>query len=63
MKLGSMLRYTGSEQLKETNEKPLSESNPQRFSKLYKVEISKAQKNNCDVNRNLSVLPVEDHYP
>ena len=46
-----------------TKEKPLSESNARRFSKLYKEEISKAQKNNCDVNRNLSVLPVEDHYP
>ena len=30
-------------------EKPLSESNARRFSKLYKEEISKAQKNNCDV--------------
>ena len=39
-----------------TKEKPLSESNAQRFSKLYKQEISKAQKNNRDVNRNLSVL-------
>ena len=39
-----------------TKEKPLSESNAQRFSKLYKEEISKAQKNNRDVNRNLSVL-------
>ena len=27
-----------------------------RFSKLYKEEISKRQKNNGDVNRNLSVL-------
>ena len=40
-----------------TKEKPLSESNARRFSKLYKEEISKAQKNNRDVNRNLSVLP------
>ena len=40
-----------------TKEKPLSESNARRFSKLYKEEISKAQKNNCDVNRNLSALP------
>ena len=40
-----------------TKEKPLSESNARRFSKLYKEEISKAQKNNRNVNRNLSVLP------
>ena len=40
-----------------TKEKPLSESNAGRFSKLYKEEISKAQKNNRDVNRNLRVLP------
>ena len=40
-----------------TKEKPLSESNARRFSKLYKEEISKAQKNNHNVNRNLSVLP------
>ena len=40
-----------------TKEKPLSESNARRFSKLYKEEISKAQKNNRDVTRNLSVLP------
>ena len=40
-----------------TKEKPLSESNARRFSKLYKEEISKAQKSNRDVNRNLSVLP------
>ena len=40
-----------------TKEKPLSENNAQRFSKLHKEEISKAQKNNRDVNRNLSVLP------
>ena len=40
-----------------TKEKPLSESNARRFSKLYKEEISKAQKNNHDVNKNLSVLP------
>ena len=39
-----------------TKEKPLSESNARRFSKLYKEEISKAQKNNRDVNGNLSVL-------
>ena len=32
-----------------TKEKPLSESNARRFSKLYKEEIMKAQKNNCDV--------------
>ena len=52
MKLGSMQQYTGPEQLKESfvmKEKPLSESNARRFSKLYKEEISKAQKNNCDV--------------
>ena len=40
-----------------TKEKPPSESNARRFSRLYKEEISKAQKNNRDVNRNLSVLP------
>ena len=40
-----------------TKEKPLSKSNARRFSKLYKEEISKAQKKNSDVNRNLSVLP------
>ena len=40
-----------------TKEKPLRESNAPRFSKLYKEELSKAQKNNRDVNRNLSVLP------
>ena len=40
-----------------TKEKPPSESNARRFSKLRKEEISKAQKNNSDVNRNLSVLP------
>ena len=40
-----------------TKEKPLSESNARRFAKLYKEEILKAQKNNCDVNRNLSILP------
>ena len=40
-----------------TKEKPLSESNARRFSKLYKEEISKTQKNNRDVNRNLTVLP------
>ena len=33
-----------------TKEKPLSESNARRFSKLYKEEISKAKKNNRDVN-------------
>ena len=38
-------------------EKPLSESNVRRFSKPYNEEISKAQKNNRGVNRNLSVLP------
>ena len=41
----------------DTKEKPLSESNARRFSNLYKEEILKAQKNNLDVNRNLSVLP------
>ena len=45
-----------------TKEKPLSETNARIFSKLYKEKISKAQKNNCDVNRNLSVLPMEDRY-
>ena len=40
-----------------TKEKPISESNTQRFSKLYKEEIPKVQKNNRNVNRNLSVLP------
>ena len=41
-----------------TKEKPLSESNARRFSKLYKEQISKAQKTNRDnVNRNLSALP------
>ena len=40
-----------------TEEKTLSQSNARRFSKLCKEEISKAQKSNCDVNRNLSVLP------
>ena len=40
-----------------TKEKPLSQSNARRFSKLYKEEISKARKSNCDVNSNLSVLP------
>ena len=40
-----------------TKEKPLSESNARRFSKLYKEKISKVQKNNRDVNKNLSVLP------
>ena len=39
-----------------TKEKPRSKSNAQRFSKLFKEKILKAQKNNCDVNRNLSVL-------
>ena len=41
----------------DTKEKPLSESNARRFSNLYKEEILKAQKNNLDVNRNLSVSP------
>ena len=40
-----------------TKEKPLSESNARKFSKLYKEEIPKAQKNNRDVKKNLSVLP------
>ena len=40
-----------------TKEKPLSESNARRFFKLYKEEILKANKNNRDINRNLSVLP------
>ena len=40
-----------------TKEKLLSETNAWRFTKLYKEEIPKAQKNNCDFNRNLSVLP------
>ena len=40
-----------------TKKKPLSESNAWRFSELYKEKISKAQKNNRDVNRNFSVLP------
>ena len=39
-----------------TKEKPLSESNARRFSKLYKEEILKAQKNNRDFNR-MGVLP------
>ena len=59
MKLRSMQQYT-SEELKKkfhTKEKPQSGSNAQRISKLYKEEISKSQKNNRDVNRNLSVLP------
>ena len=45
------------ERMFHTKEKPLSESNAWRFSKLYKEEISKAQENNRDVNRNLSVIP------
>ena len=40
-----------------TKDKSLSESNARRFSKLCKEEISSAQKNNLDVNRNLSVFP------
>ena len=40
-----------------TKEKPLSESNVRGLSKLYKEEKSKTQKNNRDVNINLSVLP------
>ena len=40
-----------------TKEKPPSESNARRFSKLYKEKIWKAQKNNRDFNRILSVLP------
>ena len=42
-----------------TKEKPISESIAPRFSKLYEEisKISKAQKNNRDVKRNLSVLP------
>ena len=40
-----------------TKEKPLSESNARKFSNLHNEEISKVQKNNRDVNRNLSVLP------
>ena len=40
-----------------TKEKPISENNVQRFPKLYKEEILKAQKNNCYVNRNLSSSP------
>ena len=39
-----------------TKEKPIIESNAWRFLELFKEEISKAQKNNHDVNRNLSVL-------
>ena len=39
-----------------TKKKPLSESNAWIFTKLYKEEISKAQKNNRDINGNLSVL-------
>ena len=56
-----MQRYTGLEQLKESfipkSIHTLSESNARRFYKMYKEEISKAQKSNRDVNRNLSVLP------
>ena len=40
-----------------TKAKRLSESNAWHFSKQYTKEISNAQKNNRDVNRNLSVLP------
>ena len=43
-------------------EKPLSEGNARRFPKLYKEEISKTQKSNRDVNRNLSINHVEDRY-
>ena len=50
-------RSRAAERKVHTKEKPLSESNAWRFSKLYKEEISKAQKNNRDVNRYLSVLP------
>ena len=45
-----------------TKEKPLSESNAWRFSKLYKDEILNTRKNNRDVNRNLSVLPRGTRY-
>ena len=58
MKLGRMQQYTGPAERKfHTKAKPPSESNTRRFSKLYNEEISRAQKNNRDVNINLSVLP------
>ena len=56
-KYAAIHRSRAAERKFHNKEKPLSESNAQRFSKLYKEEISKAQKNNRDVNRNLSVLP------
>ena len=56
-KYATIHRSRAAERKFHTKEKPLSESNAQKFAKLYKEEISKAQKNNRDVNRNLSVLP------
>ena len=56
-KYAAIHRSRAAERKSHTKEKPLSESNARRFSKLYKEEISKAQKNNRDVNRNLSLLP------
>ena len=43
------------ERMFHTKEKLLSECNARIFSKLYNEEISKAQKNNRDVIRHLSV--------
>ena len=56
-KYGAIHGSRAAERKFHTKKKPLSESNARRFSKLYKKEISKAQENNRDVSRNLSVLP------
>ena len=55
-KYAAIHRSRAAERKFHTKEKQLSESNGRRFSKLYKEEISKAQKSNRDVNRNLSGL-------
>ena len=56
-KCAAIHRSRAAEKKFHTKEIPLSESNARRFSKPYKEEISKAQKDNRDVNRSLSVLP------
>ena len=56
-KYAAIHRSRAAERKFHTKQNTLIESNARRFSKLCKEEILKAQKNNRDVNRNLSVLP------
>ena len=56
-KYAAIHRSRAAERKFHTKEKPLSESNAWQLSKLYRKEMSKAQKNNCDVKRNFSVRP------